>query len=242
MDIKALLTGKDKKRAALLIDPEKTPSAKAVELAEAASKNGFGFILVGGSLVSSSLDNYLAELKKCSRLPVIIFPGSIHQLSPHADGMLLLSLISGRNPEYLIGQHVIAAPLIKKMKIQTVSCGYIIIESGAVTSVEYMSNTRAIPPSKKDIIIATALAGELLGLQIIYLEAGSGAENSVPAGIIGDVCRNVNIPVIVGGGISKPQQLYDVFNAGASIAVIGTAIENNPGLIESFGEVAAGFI
>ena len=236
MDLQKIFSGKQKKLA-LLIDPDKTSAAAAAKLSVEAGKNGFQFILIGGSLVSEPLDQYINTVKKICKLPVVLFPGSLFQVSANADGMLLLSLISGRNPEYLVGQHVLAAPVIKKMKLQTIPTGYILIDGGNTTSVEYMSNTKAIPANKSDIIKATALAGEMLGLKLIYLEAGSGAKSRVPSKVISEVKNTVSVPVVVGGGISSVRELKEVFAAGADIAVIGTAIENNSKLLKEFARV-----
>jgi phosphoglycerol geranylgeranyltransferase len=240
MDLQKIFSGKNKKLA-LLIDPDKTTAVSAAKLSVEAENNGFQIILIGGSLVSEPLDQYIQIVKKSCKLPLILFPGSLFQVSAKADGMLLLSLISGRNPEYLIGQHVLAAPVIKKMKMQTISTGYILIDGGNITSVEYMSNTKAIPSNKTDIIKATALAGEMLGLQLIYLEAGSGAKNRVPSKVISEVKNTVSVPVIVGGGISTAYELKEVYKAGSDIAVIGTAIENNAKLLKEFAKVLKGF-
>ena len=231
-----------KKKIALLIDPEKTTAEKAVEIAINAQKNNFSFIFIGGSLISVYLDNYISKIKKGCDIPVILFPGSTYQISDKADGILFLSLISGRNPEYLIGQHVTAAPLLKRSKLNIIPTGYILLESGNITSVEYMSNTKPIPQTKTDIVTATAVAGEMLGLKMIYLEGGSGAENRVKDTVIKEVKKNISIPLIVGGGIANPNHLKEVFNAGADIAVIGTAVEINPDLITQFGKVIKGYL
>lgn len=233
MELKKLFSGKSKKLA-LLIDPDKTPSKKAAMQAAEAEKYGFHIIFVGGSLISEPFDKYISIIKSSCKLPVILFPGSLFQISAKADGMMLLSLISGRNPEYLIGQQVIAAPLIKKMKLLTIPTGYILVEGGNTSSVEYMSNTKAIPASKTDIIMSTAMAGEMLGLKLIYLEAGSGAHSRIPSKVIQEVKKSITIPLIVGGGISSVKDLKEVFLAGADIAVIGTAIEKNPKLMIEF--------
>lgn len=232
---------RNKKKIALLIDPDRTTATIAAKLSIEAEKNGFQLILIGGSLVSEPLDKYIQTVKKTCKLPVILFPGSLFQVSANADGMLLLSLISGRNPEYLVGQHVLAAPIIKKMKLPTVSTGYILIDGGNTTSIEYMSNTKAIPANKTDIIKATALAGEMLGLKLIYLEAGSGAKRRVPSKVISEVRSAVSIPVIVGGGIATANELKDVLAAGADIAVVGTAIENDAKQLKEFAEVLKDF-
>ncbi len=236
MDLLKLFSDK-KKKLALLIDPDKTSALQAIKLVSDAYRYRFSMVLIGGSLVSEKLDEYISAIKLKSKLPVILFPGSVYQVSLKADGMLFLSLISGRNPDYLIGQHVIAAPLINKSKLQIIPTGYVLIESGSVTSVEYMSNTKPIPYSKPEIICATALAGEMLGLKMIYLEAGSGAGKKVNAEIIKEVRKTISIPLIVGGGINTPVELTEVLKAGADIAVIGTAIEKNPELLKDFGKV-----
>lgn len=236
MELLKLFSGK-KKKLALLIDPEKMSVENAVFISRSAQNSNFSFIFIGGSLVSELLDKYISAIKNSCSLPVILFPGSVYQVSDKADGILFLSLISGRNPEYLIGQHVIASPILKKTNLKILPAGYILIESGHVTSVEYMSNTKPIPANKIDIITATAIAGEMLGLKLIYLEAGSGAKNKVNSEIIKEVKKNISVPLIVGGGIRNTRQLKDVFKAGADVAVIGTAIENNPSLIKEMGEV-----
>ena len=163
------------------------------------------------------------------------------QISNDADGILFLSLISGRNPEYLIGNHVVAAPLLKKSKLEILPTGYILIESGNLTSVEYISNTLPIPANKVDIAVATAIAGEMLGNKLIYLEAGSGAKYHVNKNIISKVKENINIPLIVGGGIKTNEEISEVCKAGADIVVIGTAIEKEPDLLKNFSEIVHSF-
>jgi putative glycerol-1-phosphate prenyltransferase len=184
--------------------------------------------MVGGSLVSDSIDYCIDEIKKNSKLPVVLFPGSLLQISNKADAILLLSLISGRNPEYLIGNHVIASPILRKSKLEILPTGYMLVESGKVTSVQYISNTCPIPADKLDIAVATAVAGEMLGFKLIYLEAGSGAIQHVPVEMISAVKRNISVPLIVGGGIKTRSQLDNIFDAGADIVVIGNSLENNP--------------
>lgn len=235
MNLYSQFTKKNKKLA-LLIDPDKTSANEAALLSKEAEENGFNFIFVGGSLVTEPIDELVEKIKLSCNIPVVLFPGSPFQLTPKADGLLLLSLISGRNPEYLIGHHVNAAPVIKKYKLITIPTGYILINGGKVSSTEYMSNTKAIPSSKIDIIKSTALAGELLGLKLIYLEAGSGANNSVSEEIIKEVKKTVSIPVIVGGGIYNIKQLNSIYNAGADVVVIGTAIEKDKSLIKKLAK------
>ncbi len=225
-----------KKKLALLIDPDKTSIIKAKQIVKDASGYGYSFIFVGGSLVSEPIDDLITNLKSSCKIPIILFPGSPFQLSKYADGLLLLSLISGRNPEYLIGQHVISAPIIKKFKIETIPTGYILVNSGTTSSTEYISNTSSIPSNKIDLIKATAIAGEMLGLKLIYLESGSGSINPINNEIIKEIKKNISIPLIVGGGISTTQQLSNILLSGADIAVIGTAIEKNHKMIKEFAK------
>ena len=167
------------------------------------------YILAGGSLTFNSIDNLIDTVRKLCTIPVILFPGNLLQLSYKADSILLLSLISGRNPELLIGNHVIAAPYLKEVREKLISVGYILISCGAKTSVEYISQTEAIPSDKPDIAVATALAGEMLGLQMIYLEAGSGATNPVPVNLVRAVKENISIPLAIGGGIKNKKEVKD---------------------------------
>ena len=172
-------------------------------------------------------DDYLKEIKRLSSKPVLIFPGDNQQISKYADGLFLLSLISGRNPELLIGQHVKSAFKIRASNLEVLPCGYILIEGESLNSAIYMSESLPIPKNKSSIAAATALAGEQLGMQFIYLDKGSGAEKSIGNKMIIDVKKTINIPLIVGGGINSQQDLENVWNAGADIAVIGTSIEKN---------------
>ncbi|NPA44959.1 MAG: geranylgeranylglyceryl/heptaprenylglyceryl phosphate synthase [Chlorobi bacterium] len=225
-----------KKKLAVLIDPDKQSEKELAFISEKSEKDGADFFLVGGSLVSSSLDFTIEVIKQNSSLPVILFPGSIIQISNKADGILLLSLISGRNPDLLIGNHVIAAPILKKTSLEIISTGYMLIDGGNKTSVEYMSNTKPIPSDKADIAVATAIAGELVGNKLIYLEAGSGAKNHVNENLISEVKKSINIPLIVGGGLSNVEDVEKVCSAGADIIVTGTAFEKNSDLIKLFSE------
>jgi len=216
------------RKVAVLIDPDKCNSNSISRTVEICEKCGIIFIMVGGSLVSDSIDDCIKEIKKKSNLPVVLFPGSLLQISNKADAILLLSLISGRNPEYLIGNHVIASPILKKSKLEIIPTGYVLVESGKVTSVQYISNTCPVPAEKIDIAVATAVAGEMLGLKLIYLEAGSGALHHVPINMISEVKKNISIPLVVGGGIKSQSQLENIFNAGADLVVIGNSLENDP--------------
>lgn len=217
-----------KKQIAVLIDPDKTDANKLVKTIQQTELAKVDFYLVGGSLLlKNNLEEIIAVIKKNSKKKVYLFPGNPSQISAKADGILLLSLISGRNAELLIGNHVLAAPILKQSKLTIISTGYILIESGSQTTVSYISNTTPIPANKPAIAACTALAGEQLGLKTIYLEAGSGAQNSVSKEIIKAVKKQINIPLIVGGGIRSKEQIETAFLAGADVVVIGTAIEND---------------
>lgn len=216
------------RKVAVLVDPDKSNNNSMSKTLEICDKCGIIFVMVGGSLLSRPIDIFLGEIKKKTSLPIVLFPGSLLQISKNADAILLLSLISGRNPEYLIGNHVIASPILKKSKLEIIPTGYMLIESGKTTSVQYISNTIPIPSDKIDIAVATAVAGEMLGLKLIYLEAGSGALLHVPEKMISAVKKNISVPLIVGGGIQSREQLGSIFKAGADIVVIGNSLENNP--------------
>lgn len=222
-----------RKQIAVLIDPDKTDEKKLLKLTEASEKAGVDFFLVGGSLLlKNKLEDTIVFIKKHSKKKVYLFPGNPAQISDKADGILLLSLISGRNADLLIGNHVQAAPLLKQSKLQIISTGYILVESGTATTVSYISNTTPIPANKPEIAACTALAGEQLGLKIIYLEAGSGALNAVPKEMIKAVKKTIRVPLIVGGGLRSKEQIETAFNNGADIVVIGTAIENDIKFLE----------
>ena len=244
--LKALLQNKisvGKKVFALLIDPDKHNNESLAALMHIANTEpGPDLILIGGSIVFNGIDETVQHIKSLTTKPVYLFPGSALQVSKYADGILLLSLLSGRNAEFLIGNHVLAAPKIKKSGIDILPTGYILINSGTDTSVSYMSNTSPIPYHKKDIALATALAGEMLGLQAIYLEAGSGAKLTVSAEMIQEVKTHIKIPLIVGGGIRNSQQLNEVLKAGADMVVIGTATEEIPEQVTQFAEIISRFI
>lgn len=225
------------KKVALLIDPDDHHGSNPERVLEVANRSGADYILVGGSLTFRKPGELIRIIKSKSDIPVYIFPGNLLQLDDSADGILLLSLISGRNPELLIGNHVVAAPLLKQMKSEIISVGYILINCGSKTSVEYMSQTEAIPSSKPEIAVATSIAGALLGLKIIYLEAGSGADYPVPPEIISSVRKNIDIPIIVGGGLRRPLDIEAAFRSGADIIVLGNGAVENPILLEEACEI-----
>lgn len=227
-----------KKMIALLIDPDRTKGGDLDSLIERIRLFSPDFILVGGSLLTEDVSPVYQQLKRSLSIPLVTFPGSVNQVSNLADGILFLSLISGRNPELLIGNHVVAAPLLRKSGVEIISTGYVLVDGGVVTSVQYMSNTTPVPCNKLDIASATALAGEYLGMKLIYLEAGSGAKNQVSKEMIAAVKSTISIPLIVGGGVNTPQKLLDAFEAGADVVVVGTAIEKSPELLNEFIAVA----
>jgi phosphoglycerol geranylgeranyltransferase len=223
----------------LLVDPDKIDPEKIPTFIQNATTAGVDAFLVGGSLMlSNEFDRILKLIKENTQAPVIIFPGSVLQISSVADAILFLLLISGRNPDHLIGNQVIAAPMIKRMKLDSISTGSMLIDGGNVTSAEFMSNTKPIPREKSDIAVAHALAAELIGLKMLYLEAGSGAKQSVPNEMIKKVTQQCALPVIVGGGICTPKEAREKVDAGASFVVTGTIIEQNPNndLIQEFAK------
>ncbi|MHC1702744.1 MAG: geranylgeranylglyceryl/heptaprenylglyceryl phosphate synthase [Tenuifilaceae bacterium] len=212
---------------ALLLDPDKSSSEHLKKLLPVAIESKVSMILVGGSLVNTDINGFVKELKNNTSIPVVLFPGNAIQFAKGADAILLLSLISGRNSDFLIGNHVIASGAIKRSGVEVLPTGYILIDGGIQTSVQYMSNTMPIPSSKIDIAVATALAGEQLGLKLIYLEAGSGAKEPVPIEMINAVRKEISIPLIVGGGLRTPEQVKAAWNAGADMVVVGNALEND---------------
>lgn len=203
---------------------------KLIALANASAVD---HIFVGGSLlVNDNLDKCIRLIKDETRLPVIIFPGSEMQVNGRADAILLLSLISGRNPELLIGKHVVAAPYIRASGLEVIPTGYMLVESGNSTTALYMSNTTPIPREKDDIAVCTAMAGEMLGMKLIYMDAGSGAAHHIPYNMIIRVHDEISIPLIIGGGISDPETAHQTSKAGADMVVVGTAIEKDVELIK----------
>jgi putative glycerol-1-phosphate prenyltransferase len=216
---------------ALLIDPDKHTLESVGSIARQAELAEVDVILLGGSLIRNNMVKVMAEIRKSTSLPIVLFPGSVVQFCSEADAILLLSLISGRNPDYLIGSHVQVANAIKDSGMEVIPTGYMLIDSGDTTSVQYMSNTMPIPACKTDIAVATALAGQQLGLKAIYLEAGSGAKNSVPVELICEVRKNLEIPIIVGGGLRSPEQVRAVRDAGAKMVVVGSIVEKNSGTL-----------
>jgi len=221
------------KLLAVLLDPDKIVLENVNHLIEKINGSPATHIFVGGSIVQNNiLEELISELKQKTNLPVILFPGDPSQISPKADGILFLSLLSGRNPDYLIEYQVQAAPILKKTSLEVISTGYILIESGNETAVARVSKTKPLSRENLDLVLATAQAGEMLGNQLIYLEAGSGAKQSVPTEMIELISQNIQIPVIVGGGIVDLQGIQKAYRAGADLVVIGTAFENNSRFFE----------
>lgn len=209
-----------------LIDPDKTSLDDISATIRAVQAGGCDAILVGGSLLfSDHFETFISRVKDETDLPVIIFPGNSRQISAKADAILFLSFISSRNPHFLIGEQVLAAPIIHQKKLETISTGYMHIESGNMTSVEFFSGSSPIPRDKEDIAVAHALAAEFIGMKMIYLEAGSGARYSPPDAMIRAVSEKVSLPLIVGGGIRTPEEARGKIEAGASFVVIGNVLE-----------------
>ncbi len=213
----------------LLIDPDRISERHCLSLAESAQECGVDVILVGSSfMLNSNFAPAVKKIKASTALPVIIFPGTFAQITPDADAILFTSLISGRNPNYLIDEQVKGAPLVRQYNLEPIPTGYMLIESGSLTSVQYISGTLPIPQFKSDIAAAHALAAEYLGMKMVYLEGGSGAQNPVPVEMIRTVVSHVDIPVMVGGGLATPQQCAERIEAGASFVVCGNCFENDP--------------
>jgi len=217
----------NQKQLALLVDPDKYSQESLALFVELAKETLPDCIMVGGSLVAGSVEQVVQYIKLHTNIPVVLFPGNTHQLCNEADALLLLSLLSGRNADFLIGQHVVAAKAIRDSGIESISTGYILIDGGCSTSVEYMSNTKPIPRDKVEIIVATAIAGELIGNRMVYLEAGSGAINPVSKEAIQAVRQAISLPIIVGGGIRTVEQAKDAYLAGADMIVVGNALEKD---------------
>lgn len=221
----------------VLVDPDKIAPDKLPAFIQHATEAGADAFLVGGSLITDdSFERCIVTMKQHTSVPVVIFPGGVMQISPKADAILFLSILSGRNPEHLIGNQVLAAPIVKKIGLEAISTAYMLVESGKTTSAEFMSNTRPLPRHKPDIAVAHALAAEILGFKLIYLEAGSGAEQSVPEEMIGAIAKYCSVPLIVGGGIRTPDEARKKVLAGANFVVTGTVFEKdgNTALMKDF--------
>ena len=229
----SIITNKKRnKLLSVLIDPDTLSDDKLKETALLIEASQADLIFLGGSLlVKDRLESCVSILKQHCALPITLFPGSIQQISNKADAILFLSLISGRNPDFLIGNQVLAAPLLKQSGLEILSTGYMLIDSGAPTTVSYISNTTPIPRNKEDIAVCTAMAGEMLGHKLIYMDGGSGAKEPISTRMIEAVKQHINVPLIVGGGIRDAGAAVARCKAGADVIVVGNAIETNPKLI-----------
>ena len=222
-----------KKSFAVLIDPDKVNDQSMEQLVALAVESKVDYFLVGGSLVISSyLDECLQMIRQHCSIPTVLFPGSPSQVSKYADALLYLSLISGRNPELLIGQHVVSAPFVKKSGLEIMSTGYMVVDGGAPTTVSYISNASPLPADKNEIAVCTAMAGEMLGMKLIYMDAGSGAKRAIHESMIEKVAQSISVPLIIGGGITEPEKAYINCKAGADVIVVGNAIEKDASLIK----------
>jgi len=224
---------KNQKLLAILLDPDKIVLTDLPKAIKKINKSNANLIFIGGSLLFKNiLDEFVKIAKENTKLPILLFPGSAMQITNNADGILFLQLISGRNPEYLISNQVIAAPLLKQTNLEVISTGYMLIESGRETTASYISNTKPIPAHKPEIAMATAIAGEYIGNKLIYMDGGSGALNPIPNNVINKVAHNIDIPIIIGGGLKTKEAIQNAYNAGATVVVVGTAFENDEKLLE----------
>lgn len=220
---------KGQKLLAILLDPDKIGLEEVAVLTDEINASPATHIFVGGSIVEADIiDELIVRLKQKTTLPILLFPGNPSQISNEADAILFLTLLSGRNPDYLIEHQVNAVPILKKTKLEVISTGYILIESGTQTAVERVSKTDPLDRENSDYVVQTAQAGEFIGNKLIYLEAGSGAKNAVPLEMIRKVSENIQIPLIVGGGIRSKTAIDAAYASGADLVVIGTAFEDNP--------------
>ena len=222
----------NKKSLAVLIDPDNLDFSLLEHKIELAVSAGVDYFFLGGSLIADDcLDKALDIIKKNCKIPTVIFPGTVQQINKKADSILLLSLISGRNPETLIGNHVGAAPILKASGLEIISTGYMLVDSGRATTASYISNTLPIPHNKPQIAACTAMAGEMLGLKLMFLDGGSGALNPVSDKMVAVTRGAVDCPIIVGGGIKTAEKAKSLYDAGADIVVVGNAFEENADLI-----------
>ncbi len=233
------MKAQNKSGFAVLADPDKIAPADMQYLARLCNDAGVNYLFMGGSLLMvHQMELCIQRFKTESDIPVVLFPGSPAQVTPYADALLYLSLISGRNADMLIGQHVISAPQVKASGLEVISTGYMVIDGGVQTTVSYISNAQPIPADKPEIALCTAWAGELQGKHVIYMDAGSGARKPVSTEMISKVSSHLEIPLFVGGGILTPERVYENCVAGASIVVVGNAIERDPLLIRDMAQAS----
>lgn len=232
----------NQKALAVLLDPDKVELNSFERFLTVCIQQKVDFFFLGGSLVlRNNVPDVIQKINSCSDIPVILFPGNSMHIEPSADAILLLSLISGRNSEFLIGQHVVSAPFLKRSGLEILPTGYMLVDSGKQTTVSYISNTTPIPHDKPDVAACTALAGEMLGLKLMYLDGGSGAINPVCAAMIEMVSKTTDCPLIVGGGINSPEKATAALQAGADVIVIGNAFEKDPTLLPSIAQAVQSF-
>ena len=226
-----------KKLFSLLVDPDKQDADTLIKTIKKAKSARTDFFFVGGSLLTNdSLDSCIRTIKSNCDIPVVLFPGNAMQVNDKADGILFLSLISGRNADMLIGKQVITAPILKQSSLEVLPTGYMLIDSGKPTTVSYMSNTTPIPHEKNEVAACTAMAGELLGLKLIFMDGGSGAKNPISEDMIASVRKSVECPIIIGGGISSGEKAIANCKAGANIIVVGDAMEKDESLISEIAD------
>lgn len=246
VSVRMLLEGlkrNNKHAFAMLIDPDSVRPEEMRHLAAHCEEAGVDLVFLGGSIMVS---NHIAEcirfFKEVSDIPITLFPGSPSQVTPGADALLYISLISGRNPDLLIGQHVVSAPIVKASGLEVISTGYMNIDGGIPTTVSYMSHSSPIPANKPDLALCTAWAGEMQGKHVIYMDAGSGAHFPISREMIKRVSSNIRIPLIVGGGIRTPEKVLENCRAGAQVIVVGNAIEEDLGLLKELSAATRDFI
>lgn len=226
-----------KKSFALLIDPDNIDEVQCLELIHLAKQASVDFLFVGGSLITGNNLGMVVEIAKAhTEIPVILFPGSSLHIDSEADAILFLSLISGRNPDFLIGQHILAAPILKKSSLEILSTGYMLVDTGRQTTVSFISNTTPIPYDKPTVAACIAMAGEMLGLKLIYMDGGSGAEKPISPQMIQAVSKSIEVPLIVGGGINSSEKALSALRAGADVIVVGNAIEKDFLLVEKIAK------
>ncbi|WP_448529254.1 geranylgeranylglyceryl/heptaprenylglyceryl phosphate synthase [Raineya sp.] len=232
-----------KKAFALLIDPDNVDELQCIELIHLAETAQVDFLFVGGSLITGNNLSRVVEIaKSISTIPVVLFPGSSLHIDTEADAILFLSLISGRNPDFLIGQHILAAPILKRSRLEVLPTGYMLVDTGKQTTASFMSGTTPIPYDKPAVAACIAMAGEMLGLQLIYLDGGSGAEKPISPQMIQAVRKSVDTPILVGGGINTAEKALQAIRAGADVIVVGNAIEKDPTLVLEIAQSVKSFL
>lgn len=230
------------KSLAVLVDPDHSSLKNFERTIELANSSKVDYIFIGGSLlIQDRMDECIKFIRETSKIPIVIFPGNNYQINSNADAILLLSLISGRNPDYLIGKHVESSMRLYSSKLEIISTAYLLIDGQNSNTAAYISQTLPIPRDKSEIALATAMAGQMLNMQLLYLDAGSGAKNPVPVAMIEKLQSFIDNPIIIGGGIRDEETVYQIFHAGADLVVIGNALEQNPNQIKSIMEVVHNF-